>query len=226
MKIEYLIINILILLGPLSLSFEKGVHYYRQWKSAFTAISIVAIPYIIWDLLVCSRHWWFNPEYTLDLRLAGLPIEEWMFFISVPFAVLFIWEIFSRRTGNPVNGRLTFVNKLLPLIILPGIFLWFQNKEYTGSTLIALGLTGIADIILKTDILSRKNTYIYLIIVAFLNLLFNGYLTARPIVIYNEVYQLGWRIFTIPLEDFIYGFSLILFNTILFEKFKERGNGN
>jgi len=44
-------------------------------------------------------------------------------------------------------------------------------------------------------------------------------------VIYNEVYQLGFRIFTIPIEDLFYGMSLILLNTILFEKFKELWSG-
>lgn len=225
MKLEYLIFNILIIIGPLSLSFEKGIYYFGRWKQAFTAIVIVLIPFIIWDSIVTGRHWWFNPEYTLDFRLAGIPLEECLFFISVPFAVLFIWEIFSRKTGNPVSNQLHFVNKILPLLILAGIFLWIQNREYTGVVLITLGLTGITDLILKTKIFARRNTYIYLVMVTLLNLVFNGYLTARPVVIYNEAYQLGFRIFTIPIEDLIYGISLILFNTILFEKFKEVKNG-
>jgi lycopene cyclase domain-containing protein len=152
-------------------------------------------------------------------------LEEWLFFISVPFSVLFIWEIFSRKTGNPVNKKLQVVNKFLPVLILAGLFFWFQGKEYTAVVLIALGLSGLTDLFLKTEIFSRPNTYIYLSMSTLLNLIFNGYLTSRPVVIYNEVYQLGFRIFTIPIEDLFYGMSLILLNTILFEKFKELWSG-
>jgi len=225
MKLEYLIFNLVVIIGPLILSFEKGVYYFGRWKQAFLAIVIVLIPFIAWDSLVTDRHWWFNTNYTLDLRLAGLPLEEWLFFISVPFSVLFIWEIFSRKTGNPVNKKLQVVNKFLPVLILAGLFFWFQGKEYTAVVLIALGLSGLTDLFLKTEIFSRPNTYIYLSMSTLLNLIFNGYLTSRPVVIYNEVYQLGFRIFTIPIEDLFYGMSLILLNTILFEKFKELWSG-
>jgi lycopene cyclase domain-containing protein len=225
MKLEYMIFNFAVILGPLILSFEKGVYYFGRWKQAFSAIIIVMIPFITWDSLVTDRHWWFNPDYTLDLRLAGLPLEEWLFFISVPFSVLFIWEIFSSKTGNPVNKKLQAVNKFLPVLILAGIFFWFGGKEYTAVVFITLGLTGLIDLFLKTEIFARPNTYIYLSMVTFLNLIFNGYLTSRPVVMYNEVYQLGFRIFTIPVEDLFYGMSVILFNTILFEKFKEVRSG-
>ena len=57
-------------------------------------------------------------------------------------------------------------------------------------------------------------------IVTGLILVFNGYLTARPIVLYGEAYQSGYRILTIPIEDFGYGFTLMLFNTLLYEKLK------
>lgn len=220
MKIEYLILNLIIFFGPLLLSFEKSVHYFSQWKYAFKAIVMVGIPFIIWDISVNHRHWWFNSNYTLNFQLLGLPLEEWLFFITVPFSVLFIWEIFSKKTGNPVNLKQLPIQKIIIGLAIPGIILFYLGKEYTGLAIIALSITGIMDLNLKTQIFLRKNTYVYLGIVTLLNLIFNGYLTGRPIVLYNEAYQLNWRIITIPIEDFIYGYSLILSNTILFEKFK------
>lgn len=220
MKIEYLILNLIIFLGPFLLSFEKGVHYFSRWKYAFKAIIIVSIPFIIWDISVNYRHWWFNSNYILNFRLLGLPLEECLFFVTVPFSVLFIWEIFSKKTGNPVNLKRKAIQKIVIAFAIPGISLLYFGIEYTGLAMIALSITGIMDFTLKTQILLRKNTYIYLGIVTLLNLIFNGYLTGRPIVLYNEAYHLNWRIITIPIEDFIYGYSLILSNTILFEKFK------
>ena len=86
---------------------------------------------------------------------------------------------------------------------------WHFNPKYT------------LDHQLRTNLFARTQTYIYIIVIATLILLFNGYLTARPVVLYGEAYQTGVRIFTIPIEDFGYGFSLILLNTIFYEKLKE-----
>lgn len=66
----------------------------------------------------------------------------------------------------------------------------------------------------------QPKTYIYIGIVFGLILIFNSYLTVRPVVLYGEAYQMGYRILTIPIEDFGYGFTLMLFNVGLYEKLK------
>lgn len=217
---EYLIFNLVIIAGPIALSFEKGVHYVSRWKCAFIAIMPVLLLFVMWDAIVTGRHWWFNENHISGFRVTGLPVEEVLFFITVPFSVLFIWEIFYRKTGNSISDNLKFIKYLFLFLPIPGIILFLLGKEYTGLVLVALGLVGALDMLLSTDILARKNTYIYLGIIFLLNLVFNGYLTGRPVVIYNESYQLGIRIWTIPVEDFIYGFSMLLMNTILYEKCK------
>jgi lycopene cyclase domain-containing protein len=47
-------------------------------------------------------------------------------------------------------------------------------------------------------------------------LVFNGFLTARPVVLYGEAFQLGLRIYTIPVEDFLYGFGLMSWVMLVF----------
>ncbi len=220
MKFEYLIYNLVIIAGPLALSFEKGVHYISRWKYFLPAIVVVLIPFIIWDSLVTGKHWWFNEHYTLDFRLAGLPLEEWLFFITVPFACLFVWEIIRTKSRNPVRLKLSPIQWLLIAGFIPGIFFLFDGRHYTGITLFALGITALLDMLLKTDILLRPRTYLYLAIITAFILIFNGFLTARPVVLYNNAFQLPFHIFTIPIEDFGYGYSLILLNTILYDKFK------
>ena len=53
----------------------------------------------------------------------------------------------------------------------------------------------------------------------------NGILTGtgiqEEVVWYNDEENLGIRILTIPAEDILYAFSLILLNLILFKKFKQ-----
>jgi lycopene cyclase domain-containing protein len=52
----------------------------------------------------------------------------------------------------------------------------------------------------------------------------NGLLTGmwieNEVVWYNDFQNLGFRIFTIPIEDFFYGYLLILFNVLLYEAFR------
>jgi lycopene cyclase domain-containing protein len=218
-KAEYLLLNVLIVAGPLIMSFERQIHFVDKWRYAWPAIILVAIPYLIWDALVTGAHWWFNEKYTLDFRLAGLPVEEWLFFFTVPFAALFIWEVIEFYC--PHDRRLPALKRLryaLYPLQLYGLIFFMNGKEYTGLMLIFLGTAIIADRVLKTNLLLRTNFLIYLAALVGAILICNGYLTARPVVLYGEAYQLGWRVGTIPIEDFGYGISLVFLTTILYEK--------
>lgn len=222
MILEYLIFNGLILSGPIVFSFDHKVRYINHWKTSLLSALIVAVPFIAWDIWATDRHWWFHPERTLPTRLFGLPAGEWLFFLSIPFACLFIWQILKVRNGYPLNIALCGFYRIWPLMIGFAILLFIQGKEYTGLTCASCGLAILLDYLLKTHILMHRDCIVYFGIITGLMLVFNGYLTARPIVLYNPAYQLNFRVFSIPLEDFFYGYSLILMNTSVFEKLKGR----
>ena len=222
MKFEYLLFNVIVLAGPAVSQFNRQIKHVSQWRLKLFTNGIVMIPYIIWDALVTGSHWQFNKAYTLDFRLLGLPIEEWLFFITVPFGCLLVWETLpdTKRVGKP-NPYVNFLLRTVLYATLPiGISVFSTGRQYTGLVLCCLGLVGLADTLLSTHLLLRPKTYLYLAIVAGLILAFNGYLTARPVVLYGEAYQSGYRILTIPIEDFGYGFTLTLFNAMVYEILK------
>jgi lycopene cyclase domain-containing protein len=95
-------------------------------------------------------------------------------------------------------------------------------KEYTLLALAAAGATLLIDRLLGTRILARATFWIFMAAMFGFKLLANGYLTWRPIVIYSDPFFLGIRLVTIPLEDFVYGFSLISLSVIFWEYFKSR----
>jgi lycopene cyclase domain-containing protein len=99
-------------------------------------------------------------------------------------------------------------------------------KEYTLLSLISVGLTLILDFSLKTKIIFRKEFRIFWVIMFVMIFVVDGYLTARPVVLYGSEYFTGFRIFTIPIEDFLYGFSLITSNIILWEYFGRKHGNN
>ncbi|MBP7088431.1 MAG: lycopene cyclase domain-containing protein [Candidatus Omnitrophica bacterium] len=93
-------------------------------------------------------------------------------------------------------------------------------KEYTILSFISVGLTIGLNRFLKTNIFRQKEYYIFILSIFFFKLLVNGYLT-KNIVIYNPDFFLGIRIGTIPLEDFIFGFSMVTMLIIFWEHFKK-----
>ncbi|MGH7601167.1 MAG: lycopene cyclase domain-containing protein, partial [bacterium] len=152
MKFEYLLLNLLIVIGPLIMSFEKQIRFVAKWRYAFPAIFIAAVPYIIWDALVTSRHWWFNERYTLDFRLMKLPLEEWLFFVTVPFASLFVWETIAFHFSDKNLVTMRYVRRAFYILPLLGAFAFAGGKEYTGLMLIFLGAAAILDRTLKTNL--------------------------------------------------------------------------
>ncbi|MCE2414294.1 lycopene cyclase domain-containing protein [Candidatus Poribacteria bacterium] len=169
-------------------------------------------------MLVTGSHWHFNKAYTLDFRLLGLPIGEWLFFITVPFGCLLVWETLSDAKLSTPLRSLRYIRTVLYAALPIGVWAFSTGKQYTGLVLCCFGIVGVVDTWLGTGVLLQSKTYIYLAIVSVLILIFNSYLTARPVVLYGEAYQMGYRILTIPVEDFGYGFTLMLFNAMLYEK--------
>ncbi|MBN1465445.1 lycopene cyclase domain-containing protein, partial [candidate division KSB1 bacterium] len=150
---------------------------------------------------------------------------EWLFFISVPFACLFIWEILTFFLAGRALKVFDHL-RLLALLIMPlGVWIAATGKEYTGIVLIVFSLVLLLDKLLKTDITLDGRYYAFLAIQIGLTLIFNGYLTARSVVLYDQSYQLDFRIVTIPVEDFLYGISHILLTIIVYTKMKGRLGG-
>ena len=226
MKTEYLLFNLIIILGPLLYSFDRRVTFVNQWWNVARSVIIPMAVFILWDALVTGRHWWFNPHYTSEMRLLNLPLGEWLFFITVPFACLFVWECLAAYLPDPQLPRAGQISKWLLLAAPAGILVFAAGKEYTGLVLIAMGGVGALDLLLGQSLFARGRTYMFLGTVTLQTLIFNGYLTARPVVLYGESYQLGFRILSIPIEDFFYGFSYLLFCVLLFEFVKASQSAN
>ena len=96
--------------------------------------------------------------------------------------------------------------------------------DYTLLVIAGTFIVIVLDFILGTGILKQRLFWVFWSVVTVLMVVVNGYLTWRPIVIYNEAKMLGVRLFTIPLEDFFFGFSLIGLNLIIWEYFNRKEN--
>ncbi|AGZ40231.1 lycopene cyclase domain-containing protein [Actinoplanes friuliensis] len=82
---------------------------------------------------------------------------------------------------------------------------------YTAAALLGVLGAAIVDLwILRTRLLTRAVFWAtYPIIITF-QLLSNGILTGRRIVIYDPSAIIGWRLVYAPVEDLFFGFAMIL----------------
>ena len=228
----YLTLDILILIFPLVFSFKWVFPYYKYYKPLFTSIIIVGGVYILWDILVISiGDWWFNHEYLVDFgfTLGGIPIEEALFFVVVPYSCIFIYEnlqYFFKDTKIWFNKWIYYAVAIF-LVIIAGIY---YHQEYTMLALLSVSTFFIIAATWFPDLLQSRNywTYILLSFVAFL--IFNYLLTSIPIVLYNPnaiwggtVEQIWFgRFITIPFEDFFYNYSMLSFYLLVYRFFKKR----
>lgn len=226
MKSLYLLLDMATLFFPLLLSFDKKVAFYKQWKYLFPAIAVTALVFIAWDVYFAWQGvWQFSNAYTLGFRILGLPFEEWLFFLSVPYACVFIYEVCRVYIGKPVWARGGRVLAGAAAVLLIGLGIVFHTRIYTCFNFCLAGL------LLAWQAWRGRYSYLGVFWLAYLIqllpfLLVNGILTgsfiASPVVMYNDAENLGLRIFTIPLEDMVYSLSLLLLPVSILELLRSR----
>jgi lycopene cyclase domain-containing protein len=95
---------------------------------------------------------------------------------------------------------------------------------YTAAALLGVVVAGTLDLaVLRTRLLFRAVFWAtYPIIIAF-QLISNGLLTGRRIVIYDPAAILGWRLVHAPVEDLLFGFAMILLTLSIWVWLGRRG---
>ncbi|NVM44342.1 MAG: lycopene cyclase domain-containing protein [Candidatus Lokiarchaeota archaeon] len=218
----YFWLNFFVILGPFFLSFDKKVSFWRRWPPLFLSILVVSGSFIIWDIIVTNiGHWSFSENYAGILKIFNLPIGEWVFFISVPYATIFIYECVRAYIKEKKFFFSRYVIIAIGLIgILPLIF--YPDKGYTVIDGIVFFITMLLISLIKFEQFQSRWTITALFLSYIPFLIFNGIFTFLPIVSYSSEAIIGFRVISIPIEDFFYSFSLIslyLFFYFLFRKY-------
>lgn len=82
--------------------------------------------------------------------------------------------------------------------------------SYTALALLGVAATVALDlVVLRTRLLGRRAYWVSYAILLFFQLLTNGVLTCRDVVVYNPRDILGPRLACAPVEDLLFGFCLI-----------------
>lgn len=224
-QLVYILLNTGVLFFPFILSFDKKVHFYKNWKHLFPAIFLVGAVYVAWDIWASSAgHWGFNPEFVASLRLGHLPPGEFLFFITVPYACLFIYECVKAYFPNrklPIPRWVFFI----PVPPLTAAVIWggiLNGQGYTMAVCLAGILFFLAAGTIGFQLFRQSASLLYLLIALVPFGLANGILTSLPVVTYGGMEFSGIRIVTIPLEDFLYNITLLGFELLVYHRLKFR----
>jgi lycopene cyclase domain-containing protein len=222
----YFFINLGAVSIPLIAGFDKRLSFQNQWKHLFPAILLTMAVFIPWDMLKTHLEvWGFNPRYLLGYYIGNLPVEEWMFFIAIPYACLFTYHSLNYLVKKDYIGKsagFLTVGLAFFLIIIGVLNI---EKLYTSVTFISTGAFLLFhQFMIRTRYMGKFYLMYFVTLIPFfiVNGLLTGSFIPEEVVHYDNTQNLGIRLGTIPVEDMVYGLLMLLMNVTWFEFLKSR----
>jgi len=222
----YLLILVLSVSVPLLLSFDRKVRFYTHFTSLFPAIIIQAIVFILMDIWFTKNGiWGFNPAYVSPVTISGLPLEEWLFFIIIPFASIFIHFVIREWFPRAIlNDRITRIISIIFIVFTIFAIIMNTGKTYTAVYSFTTALILIFSLFSDNRLMNRLYISFPVILIPFF--IVNGILTGSfiesEVVWYNPEEISGIRLLTIPAEDILYGFSMIALTLIIMYRLNKK----
>lgn len=98
---QYLAVLAACLVVTLPLELFLGARVYRRPVRLLLTLAPTVVLFVLWDVVAAGRgHWWWSATQVIGLRLVGLPIEEWLFFMVVPVCALLTYEVLGRASDR------------------------------------------------------------------------------------------------------------------------------
>src|SRR5665811_408850 len=185
----YLLILIVSVSVPLALSFDKKVQYYKNLKYILPAILVTAAFFVMWDInFTKAKIWGFHPEYTIGIDIKGLPIEEWLFFLVVPYSCVFIYEVLKFYLEKYEYANHFLVLSLFLIVGFALLSYFFRHQLYTFFTFL-LSAVYLAYTVFRNQFKQHITKFYFSFFVSlFPFTIVNGILTSLPVVEYNSAH--------------------------------------
>lgn len=222
MKYAYLLINFLTIIFPVLLSFDKRVAFHKSWKYIWPGMALTGLVFLFWDVLFTVKGVWsFNPDYIIGIKFFDLPLEEILFFLTVPFSCIFIYACLNYYVKWSLSQNVSKAISLLIIALCVAMLVVYYNRLYTAVNFgFLMFVLILLQYVFKSTWLNRfYRAYVVSLLPFYI---VNGILTAVPIVMYNNAENIGKRVGTIPIEDHFYSMALLLMNIGFFEYFKNK----
>ena len=211
-KYFYCYVLIATIIYPLLQSFESKLKLYKKWKSLLPALLLCVIVNGSIDILFTNLGVWsFNPNYILGIKAFNLPIEEWLFFIVIPYACVFIYEVLNYFFEDIKPMKIVFNLSLVFGVVLILIAAIYYKNLYTCLYFCLASLICFIAFYFKPIWWGNflRSYLITLLPFLVMNGLLTGSFTESPIVLYNLDHIIGYRLLNIPVEDTVYNFVIL-----------------
>jgi len=224
-----MIIYFYILLGSFIIPFLFSIFkidFIKNWKNFTISTIIVAIVFLIWDVIFTSSGiWGFNDKYCLGIYFLKIPLEEWLFFFIIPFCSLFThFALFYALPNIRLNRKTTLYISVLFVVLSAVLIIANLSRAYTVVNFSFLLLVLVFGIIYNLKLLQQFYISFLIILIPFfiVNGILTGAITDTPIVWYNDLENLEIRLYTIPIEDIGYAFSMLFGNLMIFKRLNKQ----
>ena len=135
-----------VLLGSISIPLIYTLFVFdviQKWRHFFISTSLVACVFLAWDAVFTAYSvWGFNMDYCVGYEFFGMPIEEWLFFITIPFVCVFTHLVLKQKLPNfklqeDTSKAFSFVLIFISLTV----FLTNIDKLYTSINALVFLIT-------------------------------------------------------------------------------------
>jgi lycopene cyclase domain-containing protein len=208
---------------PVLLSFDRKLQFYRMWPAIFPSLVITGLFFITGDIIFAGEGvWGFNPRYHSGIVIAFLPLEEWLFFIVIPYCCLFIHYVYRLYSGDySLTDKVVRRISAILIILLTVVIALYHDRVYSVTYFgLALAATVVALLTRSKVPATYYISFLIMLIPFFIvNAVLTGTFIDEEVVWYNADEIIGLRLMTVPVEDISYAYSLILINLLLTERF-------
>ena len=197
------------------------IDFIKRWRAFTYSTLATAFIFLIWDAIFTHfKIWGFNHFYCMGFYLFKMPIEEWLFFIIIPFCSLFThFALFYAYPTIRIPKKITQLISYALLLITFFVILVNWPKAYTSVNFSFLFIIVLLGLLFKLELLQRFYISFFIILIPFfiVNGILTGAITETPIVWYDDTQNLSIRLHTIPVEDIGYAFSMLFLNLMVFD---------
>jgi lycopene cyclase domain-containing protein len=197
---------------------KKTIVFVMEFKYMLPAIIFSGAIFILFNSrLLETGLIEFNPGFILGKRLYYLPIEEWVY--------LFIICILSFSVYLHVSAKYEKLGKTNLFIVISAVLLagFVFVAWTTRDILIPFFISFLLAIYLAYTLFRKRfNQHLGKFYISYLFtlapfLIIRVFVNSLPVIIYNNEYIFGIRLFNMPVEELGYLFLLMLINITIFE---------
>lgn len=103
---SYVAVLLFVVVGSVWLEVALRTRVLARWRRLLLSMVLPLIVFIAWDAYaIAMGHWTFDPDRILGITVvAGVPIDEVLFFIVIPFASILTLEAVRSVKGDWLIG--------------------------------------------------------------------------------------------------------------------------